>query len=801
MLRKCSLLFTCIFLSILTINCGGGGGGNPINPPPTGDNEASIQFTSFETAVQNYYSSSSVEQYEASIWDLMEAIGGIDSSLMDVKLREAIHEIALLDAAGEKQSLAAFYEGFSLSNFSFTLDGLNCTTAQFVELVNTAILLSIIYERDIPAKRLAQFLGSSNGNIPSTIPVLDENSQLSMAQSFFLILAFTSIVTPRQGQALDNFERVGMADGDGQYGLLVFSTGWGIAAAAGYMATGPAGITIVTMGGMVFGTATMRYGIHEITDEFWEAKGEWTEYHGGNLQTTPVTLSTCTEDYSNKAGCPPIIDPRASTLTARSNSSSYIFVDNWGGPVSDWDWDIERSAPLSHNRVKITDTEKRQWESWVDITTQEPDQYDVVVTASNAWGSHECHFTLVVEDVPENLEILHVVPRWVQINSTQTFEVFTKGPAVTSVEWDLSGIGSQVEPGSPTAKITEYSGVFPVKVHVWAEDGQEAEETVYVEVYPREPEIFGVEHSPRVIYVDEPVTFHGNECYNMPANIEWTWYFEYEVPIANPRPSVSFDTLGHYYAKVSALNMMGYDEKIFEFDVLARPAAYGLVVGEIQGNSSVSENSYLDVSIVVSGDTGIHYTWRVSPLSAGAYSNLSVPITSFYAYEVSADTNVTISVEVSSDHCGPVKKSKEITITNSGSGSGTINEVEPNGDGDSQNWKLLLPDDTGSGSVTMGTFGVDFDDYWLISLPTSGFSNTYVTVYNDYSGTSDWGLRLLSGVLSPDPDVDLIGPGEHGTLRANPLFNGEYSVRVSAMYAGSGTKVSFPYRIVVTASN
>ena len=87
-----------------------------------------------------------------------------------------------------------------------------------------------------------------------------------------------------------------------------------------------------------------------------------------------------------------------------------------------------------------------------------------------------------------------------------------------------------------------------------------------------------------------------------------------------------------------------------------------LVIGEIEGSSSVEENAFADYTISASGDSGITYSWAVDPPSSGSLVNQTSSKVEFHPVKVEADTEITIRVVVNSDSSDPLAASKDVEI-------------------------------------------------------------------------------------------------------------------------------------------
>jgi len=87
-----------------------------------------------------------------------------------------------------------------------------------------------------------------------------------------------------------------------------------------------------------------------------------------------------------------------------------------------------------------------------------------------------------------------------------------------------------------------------------------------------------------------------------------------------------------------------------------------LTVSQIQGPTTMVENSTANFSITASGDTGITYQWDCSPSSAGSFTNPKSPTCAFNSGPVSLDTAIAVRVTVNSDNYGPVVRSVDVQI-------------------------------------------------------------------------------------------------------------------------------------------
>jgi len=92
-----------------------------------------------------------------------------------------------------------------------------------------------------------------------------------------------------------------------------------------------------------------------------------------------------------------------------------------------------------------------------------------------------------------------------------------------------------------------------------------------------------------------------------------------------------------------------------------------LIVSEIQGPSTISENVAVTFTILAEKDTGIMYNWAVDPPTSGTFSQQNSSTTQFTASETDADFSVVIKVLVNSDNDSVVSRTKEITIVDAGS--------------------------------------------------------------------------------------------------------------------------------------
>ena len=93
---------------------------------------------------------------------------------------------------------------------------------------------------------------------------------------------------------------------------------------------------------------------------------------------------------------------------------------------------------------------------------------------------------------------------------------------------------------------------------------------------------------------------------------------------------------------------------ILTFLLSACDGGPSLIVGPLTGPDTVTEFGTAQFSISAEGDTGIMYQWAVDPPGAGYFSTQLDETIDFTAAEVFSDTQVTISVVISSDNASPV---------------------------------------------------------------------------------------------------------------------------------------------------
>ncbi len=92
------------------------------------------------------------------------------------------------------------------------------------------------------------------------------------------------------------------------------------------------------------------------------------------------------------------------------------------------------------------------------------------------------------------------------------------------------------------------------------------------------------------------------------------------------------------------------------------PVDYTLEVSEIDGPETLNEGTQGVYSVTVTGDTGKVYAWSCSPDYVGEFLMPDNASTGFRSFQVDEDTQVTLRMEVSSDHCGPIVKTMDVTI-------------------------------------------------------------------------------------------------------------------------------------------
>ncbi|MFH1675761.1 MAG: hypothetical protein ABIC40_01965, partial [bacterium] len=91
-----------------------------------------------------------------------------------------------------------------------------------------------------------------------------------------------------------------------------------------------------------------------------------------------------------------------------------------------------------------------------------------------------------------------------------------------------------------------------------------------------------------------------------------------------------------------------------------------LVIGDIQGPSTVDESSKTEFSISATGDDGIKFEWACDPATSGYFTNRVSNAAIFNAALVDKDKPVEIRAMVSSINHSPVVKTLAITVRETG---------------------------------------------------------------------------------------------------------------------------------------
>ncbi len=179
---------------------------------------------------------------------------------------------------------------------------------------------------------------------------------------------------------------------------------------------------------------------------------------------------------------------------------------------------------------------------------------------------------------------------------------------------------------------------------------------------------------------------------------------------------------------------------IREFDIVV--TEHGLVVGEIEGPSTVDEESRVNYSISALGDPGITYLWSNDTHHAGSFIDETSPETEFSVWPVKFNSYVTISVTVDSPYSDPVTRSMQVHILNSsysefpdpfvGASEYPIRDIAIEGDGDI----VIATED----SVLL------FTPYGVLKRSLAG--GNYVGLATSSMGAQDTGRGIMG--LSPD---------------------------------------------------
>ena len=87
-----------------------------------------------------------------------------------------------------------------------------------------------------------------------------------------------------------------------------------------------------------------------------------------------------------------------------------------------------------------------------------------------------------------------------------------------------------------------------------------------------------------------------------------------------------------------------------------------LTVSEIEGPEFVEDANLTTYMIEAWGDTGITFNWSTDPPDLGEFSDMESDMTDFTAFEVNAETQAEIRVEIRADFYDNILKTKAITI-------------------------------------------------------------------------------------------------------------------------------------------
>ncbi len=91
-----------------------------------------------------------------------------------------------------------------------------------------------------------------------------------------------------------------------------------------------------------------------------------------------------------------------------------------------------------------------------------------------------------------------------------------------------------------------------------------------------------------------------------------------------------------------------------------------LIISGIIGPSSVPDDTSVEFSVDVQGDTGLAYLWSIDPPHAGTFDDPTSLTTTFNSAVVTRDTQATIAVVVTSGKSGPVIREFDIVVTEHG---------------------------------------------------------------------------------------------------------------------------------------
>jgi len=155
------------------------------------------------------------------------------------------------------------------------------------------------------------------------------------------------------------------------------------------------------------------------------------------------------------------------------------------------------------------------------------------------------------------------------------------------------------------------------------------------------------------------------------------------------------------------------------------PVLPQLVVGSISGPDRIADNTFPDYTIEAHGDDAITYEWEVTPAQCGYFTCSQKCKATLCPAPVSSETEVTISVTVSSLYNDPVTREKKIAITKcepGTTGSLSVSPIMGSSQIQGGNWVTYGVEASGDTGVTYA-WSVDPVDAGSFTHPSSKYTN------------------------------------------------------------------------------